>query len=176
MKKNVLFVAFTQLIAARTVNVKNANGEITGTKEIPARTVEVSFKEETDKEVTAKSFANWFICKVVPFQRIQVLNGKDGFQTSKPMTITMQINKKQLSHETKFTINPDRLLKCLERNQNLVRELVLLNSSPAHGATDAKVHSYLLSAPQNVVLAKSKKDEPELKAPAGELQQEMIEG
>lgn len=157
MKLNVLFAAFTQLIPARTVETKDENGIPNGTKEIPARTVEVSFRTETDKEVTAKSLVQWFMTKLVPFQEIQKLNGKEAFQTSKPMTVTLQVNKRSLTNEMKFTINPDRLLKCLERNQNLVALLVKMQSAPEHGASDAVINKYLLNKPENVLLAREKK-------------------
>lgn len=163
MKINVLFAAFTQLIPAKTVDVKDENGVITGTKEIPARTVEVSFRSETDKAVTAKSLVQWFMTKLVPFQEIQKLNGKEAFQTSKAMTVTLQVNQRKLTNEMKFTINPDRLLKCLERNQQLVALLVKMQNAPEHGASDAVINRYLLNKPENVLLAREGVKQEEVK-------------
>lgn len=157
MKKNILTVLFCQIIAARSVPVKNEAGDVTGVKEIPARKVEVEFKHETEKEINAKWLAQWFLTKLVPFQKLQVLNGTNSFQTSKPMSVTIKVNQKTFSDQMKFTVNPDRLLKCLERSQSLVALLVQMQNAPAYGSADKVITNYLLNAPQDVIIAKAKK-------------------
>lgn len=170
MKKlNLIAVLFTQLIPARIPKVKQADGTFIDGKEIPARTVEVSFTETTDKEVNAANLAQYFLGRLVAWQKLRPLQGANGFQTSKLMTVTITVNNKVLSSEMKFTVNPDRIEKCLERSENLVALIAQAASAPKFGAPKAQVTAYLLNAPQHVVIAKAKKVLPALQPQVDEV-------
>jgi hypothetical protein len=153
MKKNTISVLFLQIIAARTAERKNADGTVTEVT-IPERKVMVEFKEETDSEVNAKNLAQYFMTRLVAWQKLRPLQGKDGFQTSKPMEVTLTVNNKTLTSSMKFTINPERIEKCLDRSENLVALIANAASAPKFGASDASIKNYLLATPQNVILAK----------------------
>lgn len=164
MKKNLITVLFLQIIAARTAERKNEDGTTTLVN-IPERKVMVKFTEETEVEVNAKNLAQYFLSRLVAWQKLRPLQGKEGFQTSKPMDVTIKVNNKELTSSMKFTINPERIEKCLERSENLVALIANAASAPKFGASEATVKAYLLATPQNVILAKEIPSE-EIKAAA----------
>lgn len=156
---NVIAVMFSQLIPQRETKVKDATGKETGEIKItPARTVEVSFSESTTKEVNAANLAQFFLSKLVAWQRLRPLQGAQGFQTSKLMTVGIKVNNKELATEMKFTVNPERIEKCLERSENLVALIAQAASAPKFGAPKAQVSAYLLATPTNVIIAKERKE------------------
>ncbi len=165
MKKNILCIIFMQLIPARQVKVKKDGVETGEIKNIEARTNEISFTQETDREVRAGKLAEWYVVQFRNFLKLMQLQGKQSFQTSKAITVAMRLTErldngtervKELTGETKMSINIDRIENCLTRNENFVALLEQVHNAPKFGASTAIVKAFLTNASSNVLLLSSK--------------------
>lgn len=174
MKTNIITVAFNQLIPARIPMVTNEAGVKVPGKEIPARVVNVEFKEETDKEVNAKNLAQYFFTRLFSWQELRPLQGKEGFQTSKSMSVSINVNRKELNTEMKFTINPERVEKCLQNVTNLMLKLTRAMSAPEFDAPDGKIVRFITMAPENVIFAKKIDAEPKPRRRAPKLSNTVV--
>lgn len=155
MKLNKITVAFMQLIPARIAKHKQADGSVIE-KNIPAEVVETRFSNETEKGITATDVAMYFMTRLVSWQKLRQYQSGQAFRTSKNMTVEITVNNKQLTGQTKFTTNPDRLLANLDKQCNFVGDLAKALNAPAIGASKAVVEQYLILPAANVLLAKPK--------------------
>lgn len=164
MKKNIMIMLFSQLIPARIPKIKQKDGSTIDGVEIPARVITMEFRDETTNEVTAESVGLRFVQRLVDEQTLRPLQGKEGFHTSKPITVSAKLiaeDGKELfiSTEMKFTINTDRMLKCVDNATNVVAMVTRVLTAPEWGAPRQAVLNYIQSKPSDVKLMNAVKQE-----------------
>lgn len=156
MKQNVVTAKITQLIPAREQVTKGKDG-VEKVKHIPAQVITAEYEAETDVEITAAGLANWLYPNLRLTQKMFAAQGKQGFKVSKEIMLELKVNNKLLTTATRLTFNDDRMFVCIDRQKELLMLVALSAMSPKIGASQKVISNFLLQIPENVVIAKSKK-------------------
>jgi hypothetical protein len=90
----------------KTVTENGEKKKVKGEKPVKHN---VEFREVTEIEPTAKSISNWLIAKLTHHQLLNKLQGKDAFDPSYRIDLTIQINGEVQGAGIKFSINEKKL-------------------------------------------------------------------
>lgn len=142
--KNVIVAVFSQHLSS----VK-AGGEVVNFDE------EQKFIGETTQAMTANHVAVWLLGQVKHFVKLQRLQGKAGFKMSKPIDLSLTVNKTTERFGFKFSLNLERLERLIERTPELVQEAFTPAKTPSQVIASLEGAKNYLLEKGNVMICKA---------------------
>lgn len=115
---------------------------------------EQEFFTDTIQEISAKELALWLLAQCKHFIKLQRLQGKKGFMLSKPITLKLKVNNREVSYGFKFSLSLPRLEKLLQVQPELVAESFVV---APHIKNTSGLLNYITGAGANMLIAKAVK-------------------
>jgi len=113
---------------------------------------EQKFVGETEQAMTANAVSLWLLGQVKHFVKLQRLQGKTGFKMSKPIDLTLTVNKKTEKFGFKFSLSLERIERLIERTPELVQEAFTPARTPSQVIASLEgAKSYLLERGNSVI-------------------------